>query len=231
MNGQMIRIDELTEQDISAMYTLMDEFYENMDPDVFRRDLFDKELCLLLQSDNRIVGFTTQKLMTVTVDGRDIKGVFSGDTIIHRDFWGDTELFKVFAKHWFKYAEENGELWWFLICKGYKTYRLLPLFWKEFYPCRSCETPDFERKIINAYAGALYPDEYNPKTGVVEYRNVKDKLRKGVADVDDKRLKNRDIAFFCQANPGWINGNDIACLAKFDRSLLRSRMPELLFNE
>ncbi|EWM54060.1 GNAT family N-acetyltransferase [Ruminococcus flavefaciens] len=230
MKGTIKRIHEFTESEISELYELMDEFYENMDPEIFRHDFYAKDYCLVLEKNGRIVGFTTQKLMTVNVDGKEVKGVFSGDTIIHRDYWGDTELFRSFAQYWFRYAEEHGELWWFLICKGYKTYRILPLFWREFYPCRSCETPRDIKKIIDAYASALYPDEYNQTTGVVEYKSVKDCLRKGVADIDERRMKNKDIAFFCQVNPNWENGNDLVCLAKFDRSLLRRHMPELLFN-
>ena len=167
--------------------------------------------------------------MTVTVDGREIHGMFSGDTIIHKDYWGDTELFRVWAQFWFPYAEQYDEFYWFLICKGYKTYRILPLFWREFYPNCRTQTPDYERKIIDAYAAFLYPDEYNPGTGVIEYKHVKDRLKSGVADIDERRIKNKDIAFFNTVNPHHADGNDLACLAKIDRSLLRRHSEELLF--
>ena len=230
MKGIVKKISEVQQQDIDAMFTLMDEFYENMDRAVFERDFFAKDYCIILRDDEeRLVGFTTQKVMSVNVDGKEIHGMFSGDTIIHKDHWGDTELFRVWAQFWFPFAEKYGEFYWFLICKGYKTYRILPLFWREFYPNYRTKTPEYEKKIIDAYASLLYPDEYDPSTGVIEYRHVKDKLRAGVADIDEHRMKNKDIAFFNEADPHHADGNDLACLARIDRLLLRKHAPELLF--
>ena len=229
MKGLVKPIEKCTEKEISAMYALMTEFYDNMDEAVFRRDFSDKDYCLVLYDEETLVGFTTQKVMSVTVNGREIHGMFSGDTIIHKDHWGELELFKVWANFWFDYAEKYEEFYWFLICKGYKTYRILPAFWKEFYPNRNTDTPEYEQKIINAYASLLYPEEYNPDTGVIEYKHVKDKLRSGVADVDSHRIKNKDIAFFCNKNPGHVSGNDLACLARVDKRHLKKRVPELLF--
>lgn len=229
MKGLVKPISECSEKEISAMYKLMTEFYDNMEESVFRRDFADKDYCLVLYEEETLVGFTTQKVMSVTVNGREIHGMFSGDTIIHKDHWGELELFKVWAEFWFQFAEKYEEFYWFLICKGYKTYRILPAFWREFYPNRSSETPEYEQKIIHAYASLLYPEEYNPETGVIEYRHVKDRLRAGVADVDSHRIKNKDIAFFCKANPGHTEGNDLACIARIDKAFLKKRVPELLF--
>ncbi|MBR5091528.1 MAG: hypothetical protein IK093_19065 [Ruminiclostridium sp.] len=230
MKGTVKQISEVSAQDIDAMFALMDEFYENMDRAVFERDFFAKDYCIILRNDeDRLVGFTTQKVMSVNVDGKEVHGMFSGDTIIHKDYWGDTELFRVWAQFWFPFAERYDEFWWFLICKGYKTYRILPLFWREFFPSYKAETPAYEKKIIDAYAKLLYPDEYDPATGVIEYKHVKDRLRAGVADIDEHRMKNKDVEFFSAANPHHADGNDIACLARIDRSLLRKRAPALLF--
>ena len=229
MKGFIKPIGGFAETDISAMFSLMSEFYDNMDETVFRRDFADKDYCLALYDGERIVGFTTQKLLTVKVDGHDIHGMFSGDTIIHRDYWGDIELFRVWAQFWFDYAEKYEEFYWFLICKGYKTYRIMPLFWRDYYPNYKTPTPEYEQKIIHAYASLLYPEDYNPETGVIEYRHTKDKLRAGVADAEPGKLKNKDVAFFCNANPGHADGNDLACLTKIDRAVLKTHAPEILF--
>lgn len=231
LKGFIKPIKEYSEAEISAMYLLMEEFYDNTNEAVFRRDFFDKDYCLALYlEDGSLVGFTTQKILEIDVDGKKVNGMFSGDTIIHKDYWGDIELFKVWAKFWFEFAEEYEEFYWFLICKGYKTYRIMPLFWKEFYPNYRIETPEYEQKLINAYASALYPDEYNSETGVIEYKSIKDKLKNGVANVGDREMKNKDIAYFCKANPDYMNGNDLACIAKIDKEKLKRRAPELLFS-
>ncbi len=230
LKGFVKPICEFGKTEISDMYSLMSEFYDNTDESVFHRDFFDKDYCLVLYNEeDKVVGFTTQKVMELDIDGRKIHGIFSGDTIIHKDYWGDIELFRVWARFWFEFAEKYEEFYWFLICKGYKTYRMLPLFWTEFYPNYRCETPAYEQKIIDAYATEIYPDEYNSDSGVIEYRGIKDKLKTGVADVGAHEMKNKDIAFFCKANPDYVKGNDIACLAKIDKTVLKKRVVELLF--
>lgn len=230
MKGQIKPVREYTEQEITTMYHLMKEFYDNVDEAVFRKDFFDKDYCLSLTHETGgLVGFTTQKQMEVDIGDKTVHGIFSGDTIIHKKYWGDVTLFKVWANFWFEFAASYEEFYWFLICKGYKTYRILPLFWQEFYPNYRVETPSYEKRIIDAYAGVIYPEEYNPNTGVIEYKSVKDKLKEGVADVGEHEMKNKDIAFFCEANPGYAEGNDLACLARIEKSFLKKRVPGLLF--
>ncbi len=232
LKGRVLPISDYSEDDISAMYRLMSEFYDNTDEDIFRRDFFDKDYCLSLRAETgELVGFTTQKLLELDVDGKRVNGIFSGDTIIHKEYWGDIELFKVWANFWFPFAEKYGDFYWFLICKGYKTYRIMPLFWTEFFPNCRAETPEYERRIIDAYARLLYPNEYNTENGVIEYASTKDKLKTGVADIGGHELKNNDIAFFCEKNPDYVIGNDLACLAKIDKSVLKKRALALLFNE
>lgn len=230
LNGEVIRIGDVPPAELEAMFRLMEAHYENVEWDVFRRDFASKDFCVALRDQAGILrGFSTQKLLAVEAEGKPVRGVFSGDTIIHRDYWGSPALFTAFARHFFRYAEEVGGLYWFLICKGYKTYRILPTFWTEFYPRRDRETPLWERAVIDAYASRLYPGEYNPAAGVVEYRGVKDRLKPGVADVSRRELKNPDIAWFVKANPGWGRGNDLCCLARLDRGLLKPRAAALLF--
>ncbi|MBP1565147.1 MAG: hypothetical protein J6A58_05255 [Oscillospiraceae bacterium] len=230
LKGTIKPVDKFSQEEIASMYSLMAQFYDNTDEDVFRRDFYDKDYCLVLQDENAvIVGFTTQKVIAVDVEGRTVHGVFSGDTIIHKDHWGETELFRVWARFWFDYAEKYDEFYWFLICKGYKTYRILPVFWEHFYPDYRRETPSYEKKIIDAYASALYPDEYNPESGVIEYKSQKDRLKSGVSDIGEHEMKNKDIAFFCNANPGHTVGNDIACLARINRTYMKKRTERLLF--
>ncbi len=230
LKGQIKPVREYTKEEQDAMYRLMAAFYDNTSESIFRKDFLDKDYCLCLYHErDGLVGFTTQKVMTVDIGGREIHGIFSGDTIIHKEHWGDMQLFKTWADFWFDFAKQYDEFYWFLICKGYKTYRMLPLFFTEFYPNYRVRTPVYERSIIDAYASKLYGREYNQENGVIEYRTVKDKLKQGVADVGSREMKNRDIAFFCQANPGYIQGNDLACLAKIDKALLKKRAANILF--
>ncbi len=170
LDGRVIQRSDLNGNQIHSMFSLMNEFYDNVSMDVFRKDLDDKDYCLLLHNEaGDIVGFTTQKIMSFELRGAPVHGVFSGDTIIHRDYWGSLEMYVVFARFFFALAKEYPCFYWFLISKGYKTYRMLPVFFKEFYPSYKQAVPPHLKAIMDAYASLLYPEEYNPKTGVIEY--------------------------------------------------------------
>jgi hypothetical protein len=97
LHGEIIKIDSLTSETINAMYALMDEFYDRITPSAFQKDLSEKDYSIMLyDQNNALKGFSTQKMMQVTVGKQEIYGVFSGDTIIHKDHWGSLALFKVF---------------------------------------------------------------------------------------------------------------------------------------
>jgi hypothetical protein len=232
LEGRVIKRSELTDREIPVMFMLMNEFYDNMSMDVFRKDLDSKDYCLLLTNETgEIVGFTTQKILSFNLDGEMIHGVFSGDTIIHRDYWGSLEMYVVFARFFFEFAKKYDRFYWFLISKGYKTYRILPVFFSEFYPSRGKVVPPLEKAVMDAYASLLYPDEYSPETGVIQYAAAKDKLKDGIADITDKELRNPDIRFFIEANPDYRKGNDLVCLARLDEDSLQPRARGLLFGE
>jgi hypothetical protein len=219
---KVLDIDKLGETDKSQMFSLMSEFYDNVTKEAFYFDLSEKNYCILLYDEkDEIKGFSTQKLMDLKVDNKTIHGVFSGDTIIHKDHWGSLELYKGFCEKMMEYGEKYDDFYWFLISKGYKTYKMLPLFFKEFYPNYKVSTPEFEQHIMHAFGRTKFPYEYDEKTGVVKYNGIKDRLKKGVADIDNKHLKDKDIVFFVESNSGYINGDDIVCLTSLKETNIK----------
>lgn len=227
--GSVVRRQTLSSKDIEVMYELMDTFYDNMTKENFIKDLDEKDYCIVLRDEaNKIWGFSTQQIVHIPLGEKLIHGVFSGDTIIHKDYWGSPELFVVFAKFFFEFEEQYGDFYWFLICKGYKTYRMLPTFFNTFYPNYKEETPKVIKDIIDAFGKYYSSEEYDEKTGVVCYRGIKDRLKEHVADITDARLRNKNIAFFVEKNPDYIKGNDIVCITKLSKSNLKKRMRRFL---
>ncbi|MBC8060248.1 MAG: hypothetical protein H7Y18_06240 [Clostridiaceae bacterium] len=230
LTGEILEIKELSNEDIDVMYKLMDEFYDNMTFEDFGNDLKEKDYCIVLRDNLKFIkGFSTQKIIEVCVKDKKIHGVFSGDTIIHKDYWGSFELHKVFAKFFFDYAEKYEEFYWFLISKGYKTYKMLPTFFKKSYPNYREETPKYIKDIINAFGKTAYSEDFDEASGVIKYKHVKDKLKKGVADIDDKKLKDKDIKFFVEINPAYLKGNDLVCLAKIQKDNLKPTVKRLFY--
>lgn len=202
------------------MFHLLERYFSGTDRARFELDLFEKEAAILLRSaEGRIEGFSTFMRMTARLDGQEVVAFFSGDTIVDRDHWGDSALSRtwgqaVFAEALRVAAARPGvRAYWFLICSGYKTWRFLPVFFREFYPNPDGPTPPDVQRLLDTLAGSKFGDQYVPGAGIVRLRHATP-LRRGIADVTDGRLRDRHVAFFARANPGHAEGDELACVAE-----------------
>jgi hypothetical protein len=198
------------------LYELFGRFYDHVDRETFDRDQAEKDWVLLLSDDQGTVqGFTTLKHLEVNVLGRPVRAVFSGNTIIDREFWGEQELVATWCRFLARLKRERpaAALYWFLICSGYRTYLYLPLFFHEYYP--SCEraTPAFERALIDTLGRLKFPEEYSD--GVVHVRRPRECLRPELALPRPAKLKHPHVRFFFEKNPGCLRGDELVCVTEF----------------
>lgn len=230
LKNKVIPISQISAEEIYRMYHLMQCYYDNVCEDVFINDLMEKDFCVILftEEDKQIQGFSTQKMIALTVNGEPIHGVFSGDTIIDKAYWGHLDLFQCFTQHFFEKESDSSAMYWFLISKGYKTYKILPTFFDEFYPNYHTQAPERIAQIMKAFGTTKFPEEYNISTGVVEYKLAKDRLKNGVADICEKQLKDKHVQFFLQQNPGHAEGNDLVCITRLHPSNVRDSARKLL---
>ncbi len=230
LDGKIVPTQQLGTADKERMFSLMDMFFENMVYETFISDLEKKDYCIVLFDQSGVIqGFSTQQIIRLDVDGKVINGVFSGDTIVHKDFWKTRHpLFSVFGTFFERYSRDFEEFYWFLICKGYKTYKILPTFFNEFYPVCDAETPPELKRIIDAF-GESYSGDYNSDSGVVEYQSTKDRLRSGVADVVGSKLNNKHTAFFVQKNPGHTLGHDLVCITSLRKHNYQSSKEAIIW--
>jgi hypothetical protein len=203
------------------MFALLHDHYVNVHRHVFAADLAEKRWVILIRDavSDALRGFSTQTVLAAEVRGRPVKALFSGDTIIHRECWGDRALSHVWGQFALALIDAHpGEEWyWFLISQGYKTYRFLPLFFHEFYPRHDAPTPPAVRAIIDALALTRYPEAYDPASGVIRATPLQYRLRPGLADVTPERLRDRHVCFFQASNPDHARGNELCCLAPLTR--------------
>jgi len=193
---------ELTRRDRDAMFALYTTYFATGDRVTFERDLAEKEWVILLcDEDGAIAGFST--LMRMHVCGATV--FFSGDTIVARHRWGSLDLPRLWAQHVFAHA--GASTYWFLISSGYRTYRFLPLFFREFYPRERGMKP-----LLDAIATTKFGESYDPATGVIRLATPAP-LRDGISDPAE-RLHDPDVRFFVEANPGHANGDELACLVR-----------------
>jgi hypothetical protein len=215
--GQLVRTADIPASQREEMFALMESYYEYADRATFDADLEEKEwvIQVLDERTNRLLGFSTQMLLRLDVDGRPVRALFSGDTIIDRDARGQRSLFQVSG--WFvrflMSAYPDDELYWFLISKGYKTYRFLPLFFHEFYPRYDAPTPPRPAAVIDALAGYKFPAGYDRAAGIVRAGPLGCRLRPGVADITPDRFTDPHIQFFAERNPRHAFGDELCCIA------------------
>ncbi len=217
LDPRLVEVDDLSAEQRDHLFALMDRHYENVQRDVFEADLAEKQWVILVTDagTQQVCGFSTQRMLEVEVEGVPVVALFSGDTIIDQAYWGDPGLARVWGQLALSLIDEyvGTELYWFLLSKGYKTYRFLPLFFREYYPRLETQTPPRIRKVLDALALQRYPEEYDPRAGIVRTSDRQYWLRRGVADVTAGRLQNPHVQFFESLNPGASQGDELCCLA------------------
>jgi hypothetical protein len=199
------------------MYALMEECYEGVTRRDFDDDLREKQQVILVEAPDsgELLGFSTLKLLHARDGERTIHALFSGDTVVTPSAWGDVALPRVWGRYALSLMERfaGQPLYWFLISKGYKTYRFLPLFFHEYYPRCDRPTPLGTRRILDALASSKFPGRYDAEAGIVRADPVSARLRRGIADITDQRQKDPHVRFFARCNPGHARGDELCCLA------------------
>ena len=215
--GRTISTEALTPAQAQAMFSLFNEYFEVKDLRTFYRDLKRKQWVILLveEGTDLIQGFSTMAAYVTCFEGRRISIIYSGDTIIRPAFWGTSVLPKTWIDTVLKVSRDlPTPLYWLLLSSGYKTYRFLPLFFKEFYPRYDRDVLPETQALIDHVATELFGSEYCRKTGVVQFERGATPLRAGVAEVDESRRRNPHVAFFLDRNPGHVRGDELVCLAE-----------------
>lgn len=219
-------ISAVTVTHIRQMYDLYAGFYENTSLDVFLNDLSKKSGVILVtrKADDRVVGFSTQTFFDLKVDGRRVRGIFSGDTIVDPAYWGNNALANTFYRRLVieRIKQPFVPFYWFLISKGYKTYLLLTNNFYNYYPNVRGQDEKY-RRITEAYCEQLFPQYFDREKMLLDFGDDYVRLKGDVADITPElRAANPHIAFFEKVNPTWRRGTEVPCIGACDyESLFR----------
>ncbi|RJT28747.1 hypothetical protein D3227_33485 [Mesorhizobium waimense] len=201
------------------MFRLYERHYDAADRDRFERDLAEKNAVVLVRSGTgEIIGFSTILVGRQEVDGTEVNYLFSGDTVLDASRWGDPVLLQA----WFRAAGAvkaglgNGQLFWFPIIKGHRTYRILPNFFRDYFPAADADAAPGLLRIRDGIATARYGQHFDPATGLIDFGESQGHLREQWADAEHRARHNRHADFFLKANPSYYRGVELACIAEFD---------------
>jgi hypothetical protein len=220
-------IKSVTVSNIKQMYDLYAAYYENTSLDIFLNDLSKKSGVILVtrKADDKIVGFSTQTFFDIKVDGKRVRGIFSGDTIIDQAYWGNNALANTFYRRLIieRIKRPFTPFYWFLISKGYKTYLLLTNNFYNYYPNVNGKDEKY-RRITEQYCEQLFPEYFDKDKMLLDFGQSYVRLKGEVAEITPElKSASKHIAFFEKVNPTWRRGTEVPCIGACDyESLFRS---------
>lgn len=233
LSSTIIPVEQLSNRNIQDMYRLFANYYECTDVEAFHNDLSHKNAILQIYNDRQeLAGFTTILHYPLNFEQQTLNIIYSGDTIMAQQYWGNPIL----AFSWLKYAgsikakQPDIPLYWFMIVKGHRTYRYLPVFSKIFYP--SCEhvTPPWEKRLMDHLAKTTFGEYYDALNGIVHFPCSKGHLKQAWAHIPQNLLQRKEIQFFQNRNPGYHQGDELVCLCKLENDNLKP-LAQRLFQE
>ena len=215
MTGVSIKRRELFKQpEIEEMHRLHSQFFDNSSWESFISDFEGKDWVIVVTDGERIVGFSTLAVSEYEWEGKELVVLFSGDTIVHPNHWGSNLLIPAFGE-FVLYSHKKfpaRRIVWHLISKGYRTYRILPVFFKEYFPCPDKPTPEAAKELLDHISYIRFGDHYDKARGIVSFNGNTDRLCKDLADILELRKNNRHVRFFLDRNPGYRLGDELSCL-------------------
>ena len=206
---------DLTPDERAEMFALIQSHFEGVREDVFARDLDEKDWVLRIVRDGALVGFSTLQAYQATVGDQRVNVIYSGDTVMAPEAWGSPVL----ARGWIalvraiQATDPEGRWFWLLLSSGFRTYRFLPVFWREFWPRHSDELPDETRAMVSTLARDRFGDSYDSAAGVVRFE-APQRLRAHLAAVPEGKANDPHVRFFLERNPGHANGDELVCLTE-----------------
>lgn len=215
--ARTVAVTTLDTHVLADAFALFQDAYEGADRERFERDLAEKQQIILLRDRDTgaLKGFSTVLV-------RDLPGeqpatvVFSGDTVIQRDYWGQKQLQIAFVRILLslKLRAPQKKLCWFLISKGYRTYLLLANAFPRAVP--RYDRPDDAdlRAALDDLAARRFGSAYDRGRGIVRFVSGHERVRDGLAPITSRHLENAHVRFFIARNPGHAVGEELACLAE-----------------
>ena len=228
--SQTKKVAACSEREKETFYQLLCQGFLGVSWSDFMRDFQEKDAVMILRkehSEGEIVGWSTLMVLTLSLPGQEVKGIFSGDTAVLPEYRTSTG-FGVELGRYFMHVREQfpqHRVYYILISKGWRTYKILPFFFKEFSPRYDKPTSAGDKAVMDAFGKKKYPRHYNPVTGVITFSPQR--LIPGSIDAIPVKL-DAHTQFFLHSNPGYLDGNELVCVARVSPDNFTNALKRLL---
>jgi hypothetical protein len=223
----------LTPSEKATMLGLLSLEFLGTNPNEFVRDLSEKDAVALLRRDSpkgEIVGFSTLMILDLPIAGRSVKAVFSGDTTVLPEWRASSGMGIEVGRYFLKALEAfpGHEIYYVLISKGWRTYKVLPFFFQEFAPSPAKPTSAADKAVMDAFGRAKYPREYDPRTGLIMFSRETQRLVPGSIDAVPPSRPDPHTEFFLEKNPTYLSGTELVCIGRIGRENLAAPFVRVL---
>lgn len=216
--GQYVEREKIDNNQLKDMYFIYEQYYENTQFEIFLNDFKKKSGAILIfnTKTHEIVGFSTVAVQHFYLNGKHYTVLFSGDTVVLKEFWGtrtlQTTMLKLIVKLRIRYP--FNEFYWLLISKGYKTYLLLANNYYVYYPNLQGENEHLST-VIEHYCENFFGEYYDKEVGLLNFGHDYQPLKNEVAPItEEMRTANPKINFFEMKNPTWTVGTELPCIGR-----------------
>jgi hypothetical protein len=222
--SQLFAREDLSEHQRSQMFCLLNKHFDGVTREQFESDLAEKNWVILLHQEMELTGFSTLLAYESSFQGKPLSIIYSGDTIVSPEAWGTTSLSRAWISCVKSLRESypQGQYYWLLLTSGFRTYRFLPVFWKDFFPRFDLTNDHYKKKLIDHLAFERFGAQYHPKEGLVRFTKPQ-KLNTKLREVPDGRGTDPHVAYFLERNSGFIHGDELVCLTELcDENLTKA---------
>jgi hypothetical protein len=197
------------------MFALMEGHYQGVAWDSFVRDLERKDDVFLFRCGGRLIGFSTIVCRRMP-HLADATFLFSGDTVIDREYWGRSFLQICFGRYVLakKLQRPHRPLYWMLISKGYKTYMMMRRNYPRSFPQPDRPTPPAIQRVLDGFYGERFGGAFDPVSGLIRIPEGNYVVREEWAEPPAGLHADPEVRHFMARNPQAREGVELACLAE-----------------
>jgi len=203
----------LAKSEIAELYAFFSTAF-SADRAGFERDLMEKEQVLRIHGSlGQLEAFSS---LAIFHPKPDVRVVFSGDTYASPAARSGHRLPTLWARYVFREMPRMAGVsdYWLLLCSGYRTYRILPTFFSSFVP--GPEGSSELELLRERWGRLLFGERY--AEGVVKPRWATPLLD---PEPPERLCHDPHVRFFLEKNPGYREGDELACLLSLAEENLR----------
>jgi hypothetical protein len=214
LSGRLLYRGTLSATQRAELYVLFREQYERTTPESFARDLNGWQWLLVLRDSWRsLQGFLPLALYESQPGERRVSVLLSGDLVLRPDAWQAPELAREFLSNVLALSAGMVQpTYWLLAASGFRSYRFLPSFARDFWPRYDRATPHEAQTLLDHLARERFTAAYDPARGVARFGLGPLPRHAALVELESARRQDPHSAYFAQRNPGHADGDRLVCV-------------------